>query len=192
MPKKYMSLLSVAVILFAGLVAETGFADGRLTAGSLGNENDVSQFVVRIEGVNLERLPVTDLQLDIVRWEGDVRDAVMQPNEPGRDPFSWNFYAALFVVADGRLFRDGGGECSAWENDLAVCSIECDGGHFVLRRSLGDTSRGLELQLRPLPELIDGDKSAAIRIGGCAEGDEILLDARSGKTARAVFSLPAE
>jgi len=156
---------------------------------------DLENIIVRIEGAESTELPVSDIHFDIVTWDGGAADVLTLPNQAGRDPFTWKFYGAVLVVAGGKLFRDGGGVCSAWENDISVCSVECDGGHFFLKRDFDDNHVQITLNIAPMPNVISGDTSAAIRIGSCGEGgdgDEILLDVTGGNSTTIQFSRFAE
>jgi hypothetical protein len=145
------------------------------------------QMVIYHDDGAIERLPVTDAALDIVTWEGDPVAAIRSDDAPGRSPWSSLFYADLTLVAGDRLFRHGGGVCSPFDADFAICSVECDGGHFAMRRTLMQDAARLEVILTPLPDLIDGDESAAIRFSDCGGGAIAALDRTGDRPASATF-----
>lgn len=133
-------------------------------------------------------VPVTDLALDLIAWNGRAGAALFSPNVPGRKPFDAVFSAPLLVVADGRLWRDGFGICSAWENDIAVCGVECDGGHFQLLREKTDSAAyRVTLRLAPMPDLIGGNATAKVRVGDCGEGVGATMTTKSGATVDVTF-----
>lgn len=148
----------------------------------------VSGWVVRIvtETVTTSA-SVTDARLVFDGWEDNPEAVLNAPDVVVADPFRWVFGLAITVVADGRIFDEGYALCSPWAKDRAICSIECDGGHFRLDRRPGADGLHLVLVLAALPDLIEGDASGAIRIGECGEGSEVLLDTASGKTGALVF-----
>ena len=111
-------------------------------------------WIVRIEpedGVH-ESHAVTDATLDVVTWEGRAEEALLSADQPGRSPWDWAFGVQFMLVADGRLFRWGGGMCSPFEGDYSVCTVECDGGHFALRRTLTQQEARIDMVLAPLPK----------------------------------------
>ena len=188
--------LMAAVLMIAAAAGGSAHGEDRLALSPLpamNPANPAATFVMIEESQDgsRRRFPVTDIQLDIVRRQGSAYDALTSPDKPGREAFREVFLAHLLVVARGRLYRDGYGLCSAWENDISVCGIECDGGQFLLRRKLGKTTHSVTLILRPLPELFSegGDDSAEIRIGDCdGEGGSIYLDAAGNRPAHYSFS----
>ena len=178
--------------LFALLITSQSTAQDRLMFDPV-KGNDLTRLVVHIEGAKTTSQIVTDIHLDIESWKGSVLDKLKAPNKPGRDPWVRGFRTSLQIVSGGKLYRNAGGDCSAWENDIAVCTVECDGGHFLLHRDLGKKFHTLNVILRPLPELFEeGDKTAEIRIGECGGGEEepfaVMLDVKSGKKAQLSFS----
>ncbi len=134
-----------------------------------------SALIVKIISTTETHYPVTDLSLDMLSWEGSVEDALKAANQPGRDPFVTGFSLRLMVVANGRLFRDGYAICSTWEDDISICGIECDGGHFVLTRALGAKTQKLTVTLGPMPGLIADHRAMDILIGDCGEDRYALL-----------------
>jgi hypothetical protein len=148
-----------------------------------------SGWIVRLDHLDgaVEALPVTDAMLDIVTWDGPAGAALMSADAPGRSPWTWTYGVQLILVAGGRLFRNGGGMCSPFDADYAICTVECDGGHFVLHRTLTQDTARLELTLMPLPDLVEGDDSAAIRIEECADGPQAFLDRTGERPATAAF-----
>jgi len=142
------------------------------------------------DGGTSETHDVTDAHLDFGQWEGDALAALQGANSPGRSPWTWVFQADLLVVAGGRLFRHGGGICSPWEADLSVCTIECDGGHFLLRRDITKASIRVDVILTPITDYIPEDRSAAIRIDNCGDGRLVELDRHGTDPAAISFRYP--
>ena len=186
----YVSRLCLALSFLAVFPTLPAFGSGldKLPQMAEVNRNETIQFVVRFDGKKPVLHAVERIKLQITRFNGKASDAVTAPNEKGRDPFKWIFYAELDVKTKEGAHLINGGQCSPWDKDTSVCTVECDGGHFLLKRTPGPDFRYLTVVLRPIPEFLDGDKSAAIRIGGCdGEDEEALLDVKSGKSAQITF-----
>ncbi len=189
---EFRTMVGVALLIMLG-AGTAASGEDRLPLLPSGSTDPAAIFVMieEKEDGSSQRFPVTDVQLDLVSWKGRAYAALTSPDKPGREPFREMFQARLLVVARGRLYRDGIGLCSAWEKDVAVCGIECDGGHFLLHRKLGKTTHSLTLVLRPVPELFSegGDDSARIRIGECdGEGANFYLDAARNRHAQYTFT----
>ncbi len=148
----------------------------------------VSGWVVHIQTeTGSKSASVSDARLVFDGWEDNPEAVLNAPDVVVADPFRWVFGLAITVVADGQIFDEGYALCSPWAKDRAICSIECDGGHFRLDRRPGPDGLHLVMVLTALPDLIKGDKTGAIRIGECGEGGEVLLDTVTGKTGALVF-----
>lgn len=178
---------TLAVIATAVLPA-SALSDESISFHRITSDISGTMQTIQYEGEETNTHTVTDIQLDLHKWDGDISGAVSAANDPERHPFYWNFAAQLFVVANGTLNRDGYGMCSAWKEDTSVCTIECDGGHFLLKRNLTKDQAEITLILRPVPELIEGDESSSIRIGDCGDGSEILLGTVENKPVEVAFS----
>lgn len=187
-----------ALLIFAlfALGLSSGASALERLAFDAAKDNDLSRLVVYLDDGKSDRQTVTDFQLDIITWSGSALEKLKAPNLQGRDPWKRGFTAAMQIVANGKLYRNAGGECSPWEKDISVCSIECDGGHFLLQRQLGPKFHKLTVILRPVPELLEADASSNIRIGECGGAEEeptaVMLDVKSGREARLSFTRWAE
>ncbi len=167
-------LIAVLWLLTTGLAT----AD-RLTLPLVRDAAVLERLVIRVGHAAMPSLAVSDLSLDVIIGAGGLA----APNVTRQKPFHTKFVTNLLIVANGRLLRDGYGLCSDWKDDISVCTVECDGGHFLLKRGAGH----ITLVLSRLPRLIEGDQSAAIRVGECGEGGEIVLDTADGDKAELVF-----
>ncbi|NOR62066.1 MAG: hypothetical protein GQ535_06180 [Rhodobacteraceae bacterium] len=64
--------------------------------------------------------------LDVIKFGGDARAALVAPNDPERNRHHGSFNIGFAVVAAERVFRDGVGLCSQWKDDKFYCGVECD------------------------------------------------------------------
>ncbi len=95
-----------------------------------------------------DRQSVTDMALFVFKPGGDVRVSLHGANGTVPEAGGGHFSVRVFVVAGGRLYTGARGQCSSWDNDVALCSASCDGGDFALRRNGSAT---LELLIGALP-----------------------------------------
>lgn len=131
-----------------------------------------------------KRLDVTDGALFVSSPGSDVRttlalpDTSSGPSDAART--ATLFSVRLIVVAGGRLYTGGRGQCGRWADGVARCAASCDGGTFAVRRNGAAT---LELMIGPVPGGAAGG-GAGLLLSGCDVDDAgtVRLVAKSGRT----------
>ena len=89
------------------------------------------------------------------------------------------FSVRLFIVAGGRLYTGGRGQCGVWESDLSRCSSTCEGGSFAVRRK---GASPLELLLGAIPGGPAGvGPGLTISDCGLEDGGDVKLVAKGGR-----------
>ena len=120
---------------------------------------------------------VSDLQLEI-RAPGGRADLALGAEDGARQASGAGlFRARLYVVTNGRLMSDAVAWCAPWKRDESRCTVDCEGGGFLLRRSGARAGRGLELTVESA-EGGDADVLApGVSITACrgGEGGEMRL-----------------
>jgi hypothetical protein len=126
-----------------------------------------------------ERQPVTDAALFVSKSGGDVEAALRSDDGVHAAGKGSLFNVRLFIVAGGRLYGGGRGQCGAWESDVSFCSASCDSGVFAIRRN---GAAPLELLLGALPGGPAG-AGTGLTISGCGldEGSDAKLVAKAGR-----------
>lgn len=143
--------------------------------------------------------PVTDIDLSLSLWggEGDIMDALTVPNGLTADEWLWEWFSAgIDVVADGRMFRGGWGRCSRWEDDLTYCTMDGDGGTFLIEREISKAEIRLHLIMRLWPEDIEdyqengGGHRPYINVRWPENGYSASMVLPDGIEGRVTFVLP--
>ncbi|NOT69987.1 MAG: hypothetical protein HOP09_01520 [Hyphomicrobium sp.] len=126
-----------------------------------------------------KRHAVSDAAMFVAKSGGDAQAALAAPEGAGAAAGAAHFTVRLFIVADGRLYTGGRGQCGAWQNDVARCSAACDGGSFAVRRN---GAAPVELLIGAVPGGEAGS-GRGIAITGCGfdEDHEIRLVAKAGR-----------
>lgn len=126
-----------------------------------------------------ERQPVTDAALFVSKSGGDIEAALRSPDSVRAAGAGSLFNVRLFIVAGGRLYSGGRGQCGAWDSDVAHCSASCDSGAFAIRRN---GAAPLELLLGAVPGGPAG-AGTGLTISACGleEGADVKLVAKSGR-----------
>jgi len=193
----------------AGIVAATAYllpsqlpAQQSITVYDLTPESDTTVFSVSETWRDTETSAtheVTDIDLSFYLWddEGDIMDVLTAPNGLTKEEWNWEPFSADFdVVADGRLFRGGWGRCYRWEDDLTSCSMDGDGGTFLIEREIRAEEIRFHLIVRLSPDDIEFNKDSGMnyRPSINVEWPENDYSANmilpSGTEGRVTFSLP--
>ena len=154
-------------------------ADNRMTLPALEGSGTSAGWVVwhePFDGPTSPHARVTDAALHVIGWDESPKEALTGPDQPGRDPLDWVFAVGFSLVADGKLYLEGSGICSPWEEDISICVVECDGGQFALRRTTTPEATWVTAILTPMPDIFAGGTDASISIQSCGEGGVIRLD----------------
>lgn len=130
-----------------------------------------------LERARPETSTVSDLMLAVDGAGDDARRALAAADGERQRGSPGLFRARLYVVAGGRLYADAKGWCSAWRANESWCSVDCDGGGFMLRRTPAPGAGALELVIEgasgtQVDVLAPGLALTACRAG---EDDEIRL-----------------
>lgn len=138
------------------------------------------------------REPVTDLAAFVSKSGSDIGQILSASEADSASvagPSQSLFNVRLFIVAGGRLYTAGKGQCGPWLNDVSRCSASCDGGAFALRRK---ASAPLEFLLGAIPGG-SADAAQGLILSDCGfdETGEIRLVAKSSR-ALAVVGLADE
>ncbi len=183
---------SIVLSLFSLNSAAGSPFDQYFKLSDLADPAQLQNIVVRVESPSdILDLAVTDLKLEIFQYEGVAREALLAPNALEAPAMFSGFMVNFDVVAGGKLYRDGAGICSQWADDHSLCGVECDGGHFEMRREISDGTYLLTLKLRTFPELFENHTRTAFNIGFCGEGDGFYaLAPASEAPAEITFSVP--
>lgn len=98
------------------------------------------------------------------------------------------FSTRLFIVSQGQLHADAVATCAPWQRDVSICTMDCDGGQFAVRRSPGGGD-GFDLVFGARPGEIRDDAPAGLTLAPC--GLETTGEARLvPKAGRALVELP--
>ena len=140
-------------------------------------------FEVEIGDLNdgaTQRLAVTDAALFVSSPRGDVRAVLAEPDGAAQARAAPLFSIRLIVVAGGRLYTGGRGQCGGWVDGVARCTASCDDGIFAIRRN---GSAALELMVGAVPGGAAGG-SSGLTISACDfdDGGSAKLVAKSGRT----------
>ena len=184
-------LVAAAVPAFSE-VAKSHFTQSFRMPGHV-NQSGLDQVILITEydDGSTSTQPITDIMLDVTQFGGDARAALMAPNNPERNRYHVSYMLGFTVVAEGRIFRDGGSICSPWKNDQSYCHVECDGGRFELLREFTEDSLRLTVRLRLFPEIFPDDASSAFSLGYCSEAEAYYyMDAVLGHAASFDIEIP--
>lgn len=124
-----------------------------------------------------QRTAVTDMMLVLADPAGDIGGWLARPNATTGGP---SMTIRMFTVAGGRLYHQTEGRCAPWNNDIATCSADCDGGNFALRRN---GSAALELLVGAVPGAPSGEPGEGVAIAPCSidAGLDARLSPKTGK-----------
>jgi hypothetical protein len=129
-----------------------------------------------------DRQAVTDMALFVFKPGGDVRASLHAANNA--ESGSGTFTVRIFVVAGGRLYTQTRGQCTAWLNDVAMCSASCDAGDFGVRRN---GSAALELLLGAIPGGAAGaGNGVSLTACGFDDSGDARLTVKTGRSLAAV------
>lgn len=192
-----LNLAAAALLLAAPLGAA---AQDTMSIYNLSPESNPTVFAVvehwQDQGISLTH-PVSDIDLSFSVNGDNAMDALTAPNGLSNDdwPFEW-FSADIDVVADGRMFRQGWGDCIPWENDLTYCNMDGDGGTFLIEREISAEALRFHLILRLSPDEIamnaeDGiDIRPGINVFWPENGYGANMILPDGTEGRVTFILP--
>lgn len=127
--------------------------------------------------------PVTDVVLFVARSRAShSKPASDSPEEPRHaSPAALGpatlFAVRILVVAGGRLYTGARGRCGAWNNGVAQCALDCDGGNFAMRRNGGAP---LELLLGAIPGGEAGE-GHGLTVSPCGFDDDAMLKVKAGR-----------
>ncbi|MDX2309609.1 MAG: hypothetical protein NW216_15325 [Hyphomicrobium sp.] len=136
------------------------------------------------------RQPVSDLLVQFIAVNGAAA-ALESDLDTQTERRRAHFEARLMVVSGGRLHAAAGARCRSWQDDVAFCEVECDGGGFALRRRPGMGAEHLELLVggNGAADLGEGWGEGAVAgslsLAGCSEtgnSDLVLTTRASGGT----------
>ena len=133
---------------------------------SLGNGRAVDGIEIQIPdpaSARFQRRPITDLMLRLVASRSSIADALRQQDGAAVDREAGLMRASLYLVSAGRMLPPVVARCDRWVEGLSVCTVECGGGSFALKR-LGEA---LSLMVGRLPRGTDEGDAAGFRLGAC-------------------------
>jgi hypothetical protein len=131
----------------------------------------LSMLEVEITGLGAEprtRQPVSDAALFVTKPGGDAA-AALTAAENTSEKDGTQFNVRLLIVANGRLYTGGRGQCGGWESDVARCASVCDGGSFAVRRK---GAAPLELLVGAIPGGAAG-QGAGVTVSPCGLEDDL-------------------
>ncbi len=188
----HMRIFSITALLTLAF-ATSSVADS-VWFYELATDTDPSVFSVREtwHDTGEERVStVTDMDLILSIWgDGYAWEALTAPNGLSNDEWKWeDFSFSVDVVADGRMHREGWGGCIPWEDDIAWCSMDGDGGVFQVEREITDDYIRLSFILRVDEQNPDYRPSLAVKdADGSQYSASLFLP--EGNEGRVTFEIP--
>jgi hypothetical protein len=136
--------------------------------------------VENLQEARLSPEPVTDV---LIRIRPGVHRYRGQSTETTTEAERSYIEAHILVVTRGRINPAGMARCDRFEGDVLVCSVECDGGEFGLRRGGLPGEHYLIVGSGGA-----GTQRAGFRLGSCASrtAPSLLLMPRTGRLAAEV------
>lgn len=134
-----------------------------------------------------QRRPISDLMLRLVASRSSISDALRLPDGAPVDRETGLLRASVYIVTAGRILAPVAARCDRWIEGMTVCTVECGGGTFALKRS----GEALALLVGKLPRGTDEGETGGFQLGAC-EGaggaDRIVAPA----TRRPLVELPLQ
>jgi hypothetical protein len=118
-----------------------------------------------------QKRPITDLMLRLSSSDGKIDGALRLPNGVAADRDSGLMRAQVYVVSGGRLLGPTEVRCDRWIEDLAVCSVACDGGAFGVKRRIEAAKVSLTLVVGHLPRGTEEGAQPGFNLKACAAPD---------------------
>lgn len=174
------TLLAVAAIVSAAQ-AQTASLRRPVAADmefrpAVASPGDMLQIVVPdIATGRSQRRPITDLMVRVSLAGGDVEGALRLPNNTPVARDSGLARAAVYVVSGGRLMAPAEARCDRWIEDLAVCTVACDGGTFALKRRAADGRITLSMLVGRLPRGTDEGDREGFALNPCDSANAVEL-----------------
>lgn len=136
----------------------------------------------------VQRLALSDLLLRLEPTRGSLADVLRLANNTVLDRRHGIMRATLYLVAGGRLLPTVAARCDSWIEDMARCSVGCDGGAFLLKRD-ADRARFAMLLSKRADE---ADEHRGLVINACAgpEAQELQLAPTRARVAVQVQLAP--
>ena len=110
-----------------------------------------------------QRRPISDLLLRLVASRSSIADALRLPDGTPVDRESGLLRASIYIVTAGRIVAPVAARCDRWIEGMTVCTVECGGGTFALKRS----GEALALLVGKLPRGIDEGEAGGFQLGAC-------------------------
>lgn len=141
------------------------------------------------------RRPISDVMISLSSGRGDVRQVWTGRGGTGIAGEQQLFRARMMVVSGGRLHRGAQASCGGFERELSICTVDCDGGRFGLRRRAGATG-AMDLIVGELPGRAgdaEAGEPAGFAMNSCAldQASEIMIVPKSN-TPTAEIALGTE
>ncbi|MGQ0672763.1 MAG: hypothetical protein ACT4N2_07790 [Hyphomicrobium sp.] len=163
-------LLLFAITVLAGTLSATSAERGSRIAFELADRAGLDRIEIEVSDpatLRPERRAISDLRLDAWTATDDLVAILKLPNgqppQAGRELFA----VQVVAVSGGRLHTRARASCGPWEGDVSVCSLDCDGGRFALRRSPRMAPTALRLMIGVLPRDIDIGEKPGFALSGC-------------------------
>lgn len=122
-----------------------------------------------------ERRAVSDLMFDAWSETEDIEALLNAPNARSSDQGRGAFRARIIVVSGGKLHTGAKATCGAWELNMAVCELDCDGGRFGLLRRDGEAASLLRVLIGTLPRDIDMSEKPGFVLSECGVESENVI-----------------
>jgi hypothetical protein len=122
-----------------------------------------------------ERRAISDLMLDVWSDKEDMETLLDAPNARTSDAGRSAFRARIIVVIGGKLHTGAKASCGAWELNMAVCDLDCDGGRFGLLRRDGEATSMLRVLIGNLPRDIDMSEKPGFVLSECGVESEDVI-----------------
>lgn len=114
--------------------------------------------------------PITDVLVRLLPASQQVKARTGPAAAAPREPDGSVIEAQVMVVSGGRISPAGIAQCSRFEGDMLICSVECEGGAFGLRRGREAGEHHLVIGVSdPLadPDIGSSQPKQGFRMSGC-------------------------